>query len=268
MKFSFEVPIAYMRKFDKVNDYHFMLAHMLLKDKDYAKFFRRSRKTKILDNGCAELGRSIDPDTLCKLVADYRVDVVVLPDVWMNGSDTLNQSLEMLDKMLEYSENLRFMFVVQGNSYSEFKRCASKFDEYCTYRVIWSRIVLGLPYLTCAKIMSPLSPHHRDDDVTNARIYLVQNIPELQRYDIHLLGAGFNVSQEISFMRHLENVKTIDTSTPFILAQQGTKLDTRGLFDRNIHKSGTLDFYAPFDKKVLQLALHNARILKRFATLT
>ena len=50
MLFSFEVPISYIRKFDKVNDYHFILAHMLQRDKDYAKFYKYSSKYKILDN--------------------------------------------------------------------------------------------------------------------------------------------------------------------------------------------------------------------------
>jgi hypothetical protein len=273
MKFSFEVPISYMKKFDKVNDYHFILAHMLLKDKDYARFYKQSKKFKILDNGCAELGKSIDTNKLVKLAVDYKVDVLVLPDIWMNGSKTYKESLSAIQliyrKFPKIYKKLNFMFVIQGNSIQDFYRCYTDFESK-SFLSMWSdKIIYGIPYMTCAKICATLSPNDRDDDVTNARIRIVQRHPSLvlEETDVHLLGAGFNFSQEISFMRHHPLIKTADTSTPFVLAANGIKLDKYGLFERVIGKAGTLDFYAKFKKCTLDLAIHNAQVLKGFAKL-
>jgi len=269
MLFSFEVPISYMKKFDKINDYHFILAHMLQRDKDYAKFYKYSSKYKILDNGCAELGESIDFDILLKLAVDFKVNVLVLPDVWMDKKSTLRRSLNFLqilkaNKNNKKLKNMKFMFVVQGKTVRELQDCINTFIINKFRWVNQFNIIYGLPYLTCAKICGIISPNNRDDDVTFARIYLFQ---KLKLYTFtsgcHLLGAGFNFTQELSFMRHFKQIKTVDTSTPFVLALNNIKLDKYGLFDRVINKSGTLNFYEPFNKKVLRIAIHNANIIKR-----
>lgn len=267
MKFSFEVPISYLKQFDKVNDYHFILAHMLLKDTYYAKFYKNSKKYKILDNGCAELGKSINTNDLIKLAKDYKVDVLVLPDIWMNGEKTFKESL----KAIRYIKNLKCMFVIQGNSINNFIECYEKFEKE-SYLNNWkTRIIYGIPYLTCAKLYAAYSPTNRDDDVTNSRIRIIQKFmfDDIKRNDylIHLLGAGFNFSQEISFMKHYKQIRTVDTSTPFVLSSQGIKLDKYGLFDRKLGRAGTLDFYAKFNKSVLNLAIYNAKVLKNFAKL-
>lgn len=269
MKFSFEVPIAYMKKFDKVNDYHFILAHMLLKDKDYVKFYKQSTKFKILDNGCAELGKSIETDKLLKLAIEYNVDMLVLPDIWMNGVKTRKESLDALVELQKKNKKIQFMFVIQGNSIHDFYNCYSYFEGE-GYLSNWKkRVTYGIPYMTCAKIYAPFSPNKRDDDVTNARIRVIQECDftdnEGYLYPLHLLGAGFNFSQEISFMKHYPQIMTADTSTPFVLAANGIKLDKYGLFERVIGKAGTLDFYAKFDNNILKLAIHNANVLKGFA---
>jgi len=268
IKFSFEVPISYLKEFDKLNDYHFILAHLLVKDKYYAQFYKRSKKFKILDNGALELGQSIDTDTLIKLALDFRVNVLVLPDTWMDKDNTLKRSLDAVKQIVSCKLTNRFdiMFVPQGKTITEFIDCLTSFLQQTQYYNpdITQRVIIGLPYLTCAKICSFVSPMFpsRDDDVTNARIYLMQKIREFCRLRVHLLGAGENMTQEISFMRHYPNVLSVDTSTPFVLALNGVKLDEYGLFTRII-KPG-LDFHMPYDKKLLKLALHNARIIKRF----
>jgi hypothetical protein len=278
MLFSFEMPIAYLKECQEINDYDFILAHMLLKDKDYATFYKQSTKFKILDNGCAELGKSIPTDELIKLAVDYKVNMLVLPDIWMNGKSTLVESENALQDIKknfpkEY-ERLRFMFVIQGNSLADFQKCYTTFEGNRYLDSDISKITYGLPYLTCAKILSPLSPTNRDDDVTNARIRLIQQMdfnkePDnpSQPYNIHLLGAGFNFSQEISFMRHYSNVFTADTSTPYILAANGIMLKSEGLFDRIIGKSGTLDLYASYDEQVAYTTVLNANRLKSFGRL-
>ena len=278
IKMSFEVPIAYLDACDSIQDYHFILGHMLLKDHEYAAFYKQSKKFKILDNGCAELGKSIPTDDLIKLAVDYKADVLVLPDVWMNGKSTLKESeaaiQEIKNKFPKEYERLRFMFVIQGNSINDFNNCYGTFEGNRYLDADVNKVIYGLPYLTCAKIMAPFSPTNRDDDVTNSRIRLIQHIgfnPEeyecTQKYDVHLLGAGFNFSQELSFMRHYPNVATADTSTPYILATNNITLDSTGLFERVIGTAGTLDFYAPFNKEVAIRTLVNANSLKRYSML-
>ncbi|MHA1754287.1 MAG: hypothetical protein ACTSYR_02090 [Candidatus Odinarchaeia archaeon] len=265
IKCSFEVPVSYLKKFDSVNDYHFILAHIALTNKEYQTFFKRSTKYKILDNGALELGASIKLDNLVKLAIELKANVIVLPDVWMDSKKTYERSIKAFNQLIKNKElkKMRFMFVPQGKTLVEFRECLKRFIKRVRNK---NRLIIGLPYLTCAKICSQVLPNpYRDDDVTNARIFLIQKIPELKLLQIHLLGAGENVSQELSFMRHYSNVKTIDTSTPFVLAMKGVKLDKYGLFKREIVPG--LNFNAKFNKKMLKLAKHNAYILKQFVRL-
>jgi len=268
MIFAFETPTSYLKTCDEIQDYHYLLAHMLLKDKDYASFYKQSKKYKILDNSCAELGKSIPTDELIKSAIDYQVNILVLPDTWMKGESTLIESNKALDDIKvhfpkEY-ERLRFMFVVQGRSYQEFMNTFNLFIKQQSNLISQNRIIIGLPYLTCARIMSLQSPFNRDDDVTNARIKIIQLLNNFD-IDYHLLGSGFNYSQEISFMRHYSRVKSTDTSAPFILALNGVELDKRGLYDRVINKSGSLDFNLKYDKKIAKLAMYNGSVIKSFS---
>jgi len=271
VKFSFEVPIAYLEKFDKVNDYHFILAHILMNDNKYAQFYRKSSKFKILDNGAFELTKSINFKVLCDLAIDFKVDVLVLPDTLMSKDDTLKKSLQALDYIVKRDmiSKLDVMFVPQGRTLVEFITCIHDFIIQAplpeTY--LYSKVILGLPYMTCAKICSFISPKfpRRDDDATNARIYIIQKYKELRKFRIHLLGAGENMTQEISFMRHYPNVMSVDTSTPFILARNGIKLDKYGLYTRSSEQR--LNFYEVFDECVLNLAIHNAKVIKRFGSI-
>ncbi len=269
IKFSFEVPISYLNQFDKVNDYHFILAHLLF-DNTYADFYHKSNKYKILDNGCAELGKSIDTHTLIKLAREYKVNTLILPDVWMNANDTFGLSKMALDTIIteypEEYERMNFMFVPQGKTLTEFTNCLTNFIDWVEHpdQISMKKIIIGLPYLTCAKIMNLHSPYDRDDDVTNARIYLMQKLHILRYCDIHLLGAGFNYSQEISFMRHYYNVISADTSTPYVLALNKNELGTLGLFNRKLDKAGTLNFNVNYNKEICNLAIKNAQRLKSF----
>jgi len=268
MKFSFEVPITYLKKFDKVNDYHFILAHLLQESEEYYKFYKNSKKYKILDNGAAEKNESIDIKDLINLAVDINTNVLVLPDKLMDGKKTFEMSIDTYFKIKSEKPKLfnkiRLMYVLQGSSLSEMELYWEKFKHI----VNDNNVIVGLPYRTCGKIMSLYSPYRRDDDVTNARIYIVQYLKLYKGpYQIHLLGAGFNFTQELSFMRHYTNVITTDTSTPFVLANNHTYIDKSGLYQRTLTNTNRINFNESFSKEKLKLAIHNAKVIKEFAKL-
>ena len=269
IKFSFETPISYLKQANKVNDYHFVLAHIALNNIKYKQFFKRTNKLKILDNGCAELGKSIEPNKLLQVFKDLNADILILPDVWSNFKETIYKSnlfLTSLKKLINI-EKTQFMCVLQGRNEKELKFCLYSFlTLFKKFKLNHKNIIIGLPYYTISNALKNKSPYKRRDDVTNTRIYFIQKYYQvLKQFRIHLLGAGFNFTQEISFMRHFTNIYSADTSTPYLLASQNIKLKYPGLYDRKILKSGTLNFYSKYNKTVAKLFIHNGNYIKNVA---
>lgn len=263
MKFSFEVPVNYLRKFDKINDYHFILAH-LLENKEYYNFYKRSQKFKILDNSAAELKTSVSHYLLLEKAYSIKTNVLIVPDCWMNYKKTIKltkQFIRFLRRSGWKKEHFKLMAVPQGETSTEWKRCFLRFVRLDEVDYI------GLPYLTIARCFAGYSPYGRDDDVTFTRItVLINTINFVRKYNkkIHLLGLGFNGGIEIGFASQFKEVESLDTSTPFVLAQKNKIIRTRE-FPRIIKSAGSLRFDAKFDNRILKLTLHNAKQLKQFS---
>ena len=266
IKFSFEVPISYLKQADKINDYHFVLAHIALNSTKYAQFFKQTNKLKILDNGCAELGKSIETNKLLRVFKEIKANILVLPDVLLDFKKTIYKSnlfLTSLKKITDI-EKIQFMCVLQGKNEREFKFCLNTFLKlFKEFKLDYKNIIIGLPYYTISRALKNKSPYNRQDDALNARIYFIQKYYQvLRHFRIHLLGAGFNFTQEISFMRHFPNVYSVDTSTPYVLAARNIKLKYPGLYERKVIKSGTLNFYSKYNKSIAELFMHNGNYIK------
>jgi len=246
--FAFECPIAYLKQFQQVSDFDFILAH-LLKDRDYYNFYKKSNKFKILDNGACELGKSIDTDNLIKWAYDLEVDMLVAPDCLLNK----NETIKLWKKFKKDYAALPFkiMAVPQGKTVLEYVKCLEYFEKEKRVDII------GLGYKPISTSFYRKYKTHKKD-VTTTRLNLVKEY--IIKKPTHLLGLGSSGGYEIL---HNNISATTDSASPVILAIENKSIPRNGRYTRTIPH---LDFYYKFNKKVLKLAIQNALKLKGFSS--
>lgn len=250
MNFAFETPVEYLKQFDKICDYHFILAQHC-KNKDYFNFYRESTKYKILDNGAAELDKSISEEIIIKLAVDLKVDVVVAPDVLYNSVETTIRTTEFLNRFSKYKTKFKIMAIPQGNSFFNWLDCFLRF--YFNLNID----IIGLPYKTLGKIWKE---EQKEFSPTKARIFIVNKL--LKKYNkkpYHLLGLGHNGQRDIKNSLGYNNIKTIDTSIPFVYALSDSNKSCKD-WVRKEYKPLNIDL--KFNKKIFKKALDYAKYLK------
>jgi hypothetical protein len=136
MKISHEIPKQLFMVHDLINDYPYILAHLLDEssshyDKVYADFYRKKileSTFSILDNSAYELGKSIDIDILYRLGEDYVPSHIVLPDSYGNYLET-RSLVEQYLKKYNGKSIPKFFAVVQGNTFKEYVECINYYQS-------------------------------------------------------------------------------------------------------------------------------------------
>lgn len=221
MKFALITPPQGAELLHLVNlGYHFVLAQYL---SDPA--YRRMYQTHVarghfimMDNGAAELGKSIGIARLVALAHEMRVDEVVMPDALDDHDTTLRLTT---DALLYIPERMR-AFCPQGTSWAEWEDCAEKM------------VAMGGATLCIAKRYEKL-PGGRPHALKLIRIRGWDDI-----FNVHLLGVQANPIAEILAARKVySEIRGIDTAAPFAYAQIGKPIDGP------VHCS--VDWYQDFD---------------------
>lgn len=77
---SFISPFKHLKRAHEVSNFSMVLAHLVLENKEYAKFYRASNKPKLLDNSFFELGYCLSNDDVLRAAELIRADCIVLKD--------------------------------------------------------------------------------------------------------------------------------------------------------------------------------------------
>lgn len=198
MKGSFEVPVNHLYDFDSDQDYLFVLAH-LCDNPLYKSYVMASNKYKILDNSAYELRRSISVDALLDLAEELRADVVVVPDVLADASETLKMTSEFYNKLTSRSLKIKTMVVPQGRTSAEYYACLNKMRSFPFDMIGVSFYAPGLDPRQC-------------EDLRFQRISsIVRGYPDVK---IHLLGLA-NSAFLTEYRKYL-NIISFDTSFPIV----------------------------------------------------
>ena len=98
---SHEVPKALFEKERYFNDYPYILAHLLNKDKEYTDYYRtriNNSEYSILDNSAYELdGKPMSSNIMYELGEEFRPTHIVLPDKFQNCKKTCELAIDFLD---------------------------------------------------------------------------------------------------------------------------------------------------------------------------
>ena len=224
MKISHEVPICLLEDSLWFNDYQYCLPHLLDQSEEYKDFFIRAKQNGvyiIMDNSLHELGHAYDSERLLYWINELKPDEFIVPDVWQNMKDSINNAKEW--SKIELSEGVTKVAVVQSTNLGETMNC------YQTYRNLgYQKIAFsyGAHYYT------ELS-NHPNPNLAKAlgRIYAISHLYKIRLitddHRVHLLGC--QVPQEFSWYKAMPFIETIDTSNPIMATLDGMKYDSTGL---------------------------------------
>ena len=172
IQLALECPAWLLNYVQPLADYDFILAHLVLKDKEYAEFYQQSERFKILDNSVNELGRPCTIRELEEAAGVVKPDLIVPPDAIQDYEGTLLG----LQKALEIFDFDKLLPVAQGSDAAEFLGYARKLIEEFGFGRI------AVPYISVSQ---------RSDDLETLalnRVALVESLIEMGFDDIHLLG--------------------------------------------------------------------------------
>jgi len=222
MKISHEIPKQLFPYHSLINDYPYVLGHLLNQDKEYANFYRQALQMasfSILDNSAFELGESIPMAELYELGAEYNPTHLVLPDKINDFTKTLSNAVEYLDNYSE--EGKKYIGVCQGETFEDIADCI---DFYMDRAVD----IIALPF--------DLVP---DSDHVTVRFRFLNwwyanrfNYKQSGKFKFHLLGCKDPV--EFQLYKYNQNhitryIHSLDTSSPVINGWVGNKLGENGV---------------------------------------
>lgn len=200
MQCSVELPLGILQ-YRKELDYDFVIASHFLSVPDYALEYTRKDASRfvILDNGAFETGKSIPHNEYFQIIEKVSPNVIVLPDVVNNASETMQKSSLFLREFYgtTYASNIIpcLMGVLQGESTADYMECL-KF-----YRGIPHVSIIGIPYHL----------FYRPKFIAKNNINEICKEAGLQ---IHILGLP-NPTEALE-LKKFSQVKSVDTSLPVV----------------------------------------------------
>lgn len=204
------IPPVELLEYTERSNMQLMLPHML-RNARYANLYgalcRDPKQYVILDNGAAEGEDTFDNEALRLIAENMGANELVVPDSLGNASETI-ASLDFFVEELgdTYPTELPFKLgvVAQGRGYEDALRCARIMIKAHP----WIEIVY-IPRL----LVNGANP--------SVRIKLARELHQLYpTITFHLLGASSLWSSEILQAAQCKFIRSMDTSMPFVYAQQ------------------------------------------------
>lgn len=175
---------------------HMFLTHLVEKYKMYAKVAQDVSGYKILDNSVIELGNAVSIERIVKAAEKIQADEIILPDVFMNCTSTIESTKRAIDSLYELYPRKKWSFklmaVAQGATISEWYKC------YKTLLDMPEVDVIGIP-----KVLATMHPEGRP--------YFVNKYCDLNTKPHHLLGLWYSFT-EFRRYNNLEKIRSCDTS--------------------------------------------------------
>lgn len=206
---SHEIPKVLFPYHDLISDFPYVLAHLLDEDKQYSHFYKQKLQEapySILDCSAFELGEAIDSDDLWDLADRYEPTHLVLPDKIHDKNFTIEKSTEFARKYGDKStnNNLKFIGVVQGQTFDELMECAKAYISLSLVDII------AIPF-HCL-------PSSAADNNIVPRVIFFRNLISDKFFNkkIHFLGVE-SISELLLYTEDEKSkIYSVDTSSPII----------------------------------------------------
>jgi hypothetical protein len=251
---SHEIPKELFRYHDYINDYPYLLAHLLLKeyhyDGEYADFYKACVKRfgySILDNSCFELGFPVEANHLIDLAKEYGVSHIVLPDAYRDFKKTMEFAEENIPKLYGKSQAKLFA-VLQGKNMQEMLDCYDYYDSRPEIDII------GINFMRL-----PESNNASRHDFFK----FLLSVRRIKK-KIHFLGCENPGEFKLYKGSELENVYSIDTSSPIMNGWKGNRFTENGL-EQDKPKEKLADNLDMALTEAMRLNIaHNCKLFKRY----
>lgn len=244
IKVSHEFPFYLLEKSLKYNDYQYCLPHLLDKEPEYAKFFKKYKANGgyiIMDNSLHELGEAYDGDSLIHWVNELEPDEFIVPDVWENSKHSIMNAIvwSSLRENKNIPKSVKRVAVVQAKNINQAAQCYQNYKNYGYDKIAFS---YGASYY------NNISKHpNRDLGRALGRIQVIFELLNKNvispKDKIHLLGCS--VPQEFGWYNNLKIIDSIDTSNPIMATIEGTRYRDSGLQTKP--KANIQDNFYEFD---------------------
>lgn len=257
---SHEIPKSLFQVHDLINDYPYVLAHLIGVDKEYTDFYVKKcadASYSILDNSAFELGKSVDFDVLLKAAETVKPTHVVIPDSVHDCDETIkftNDFLEHLKKRFG-SNNLPFKLiaVIQGKNMSELWKCL---NNITWQKKSFSAIdIIAMPFDTL-----PSTDYH------NIRPIVFRQMKDViadNYLKVHLLGLQNYSEYQLYSPHDKELIWSVDSSAPIIYGWNKIKF---GFGGTNVPKpkeklADNLDKFITVDQ--MEVITHNVLQIRK-----
>ncbi len=210
------LPTAYLDKIPylKQTKFHLILAHQILRDKDYVNFYRRQKDAFIImDNSAYEYGEALDDTVLVKAIKIVVPNEFVIPDVLFDKNKTISRYYLFINKF-PIRDRFRLMAVPQGKTFSEWLACYNFFND----KPEISTLGIGQIYSSL-----DLFGKRIPTEYVSGREYIFHYLHSHNlinsKKDYHLLGlSSVSPLKELRRLKKYTRIRSADTSHAYLIS--------------------------------------------------
>ena len=194
----------------------FSLAHHILANKEYMRYYRDCNKYLIMDNSAAELGKSIGLQDVLNAARMVNADELWLPDKLYDKKETLKLTKAFI-KLLDNKDEFVLVGLSQGKNLKEWLSCYKEMLKMPEIDVM----AISKYSVECFKEIT------KSEDFAICRMACIDYLHKhkLVKKKLHIAGANERITQEISYYKKYPMVRSIDSNIMFKLGCLGIKID-------------------------------------------
>ena len=235
-----ELPNTLLNYNMELNDYDFVLFHLLRDNSEYREYYYNMRRIHperlmILDNSAYEFfikNETLEMGEFYKAIIELNPDYYILPDTLMNMAKTIIDTKSFLNiygVSIRKDENIKSepIAVVQGNSVAEMGFCASEYKKlkinaiaFPFHNSFYRNMDVDVDIMN--DFFSEFGPDNVDAEYAMGRVQLMRNwkgwLKDSFKH-IHLLG-----SHQPYEKKYYHDFDTMDTGYPVKCALEGVML--------------------------------------------
>lgn len=261
LQLYFTVPTTFMTKFEVVQDFWFIEAHIANIDHAYRDYFIKWRdelqKYTILDNSAYLLNKPIDAGTLKRIIDFYKPDCVIAPDHPYDWVKTLKTTEAFVQSFEGF--DMKIMGVPQGKTFSEYMTCFYRMIDNPAINVIGVNMFMNWENTSLDHLN--LNRTEKCCRMRNLVLWQMSEHIIQHKKTVHLLG--ITTGRELSFcVKHnLNFVKSCDSSSAFHHGYLGTRYTKNGIEEKDWTKLEFSSIKEASEKQIEDIT-HNVKRIR------